>query len=93
MRFYLTFMNDGMLCYVSLWRLGGYQLFRSAGIENEDTLLQATIGVGVVKVLFILVAVLGVDRMGRRTILMASGLGIGKPSVKHWEGCTLLPSN
>lgn len=44
----------------------------SLGDVSEDTLLAATVGVGVVKVIFIIIASCLVDRIGRVQLLMAS---------------------
>ena len=42
-----------------------------------DSVMRATVGIGLVKVVFIVVAVFVVDRHGRRPVLMVSGAAIG----------------
>lgn len=46
--------------------------FRKAGITDKDKLLLATVGVGVTKTLFILVATFFLDKIGRRKLLLTS---------------------
>ena len=52
------------------------EVLERAGFQDEDSLLLATVGVGLVKVLVILVPLLLMDRVGRRPLLIASNVGI-----------------
>ncbi|XP_023002971.1 probable polyol transporter 6 [Cucurbita maxima] len=52
------------------------RIFKKAGIASKDKLLLATVGVGVIKTLFILVATFLLDRVGRRPLLFTSTIGI-----------------
>uniref|UniRef100_A0A804NJZ6 Major facilitator superfamily (MFS) profile domain-containing protein n=2 Tax=Zea mays TaxID=4577 RepID=A0A804NJZ6_MAIZE len=51
-------------------------VFRKAGMSSNKAILGATIGVGVVKMCFVLVATLFSDRLGRRPLLLASTAGV-----------------
>ncbi|KAL6654538.1 hypothetical protein ACP70R_008003 [Stipagrostis hirtigluma subsp. patula] len=51
-------------------------VFRHAGMSSDTTVLGATVAVGVVKTLFILVATFLSDRLGRRPLLLASTAGV-----------------
>ncbi|XP_008440694.2 probable polyol transporter 6 [Cucumis melo] len=71
------------------------RIFRKAGITSKDKLLLATVGVGVIKTSFILVATFLLDRVGRRRILFTSitgmavahlMLGFGLTMVEHSNG-------
>ncbi|KAL6012353.1 Dolichyl-phosphate-mannose--protein mannosyltransferase 6 [Asimina triloba] len=62
------------------------RIFKKAGIQSRSKLLIATVGVGVTKTCFILVATFLLDRVGRRPLLLTSvggmvfglaGLGFG----------------
>lgn len=48
------------------------KIFKNAGIATESALLGATVGVGVVKTMFILISTFFLDRVGRRPILLTS---------------------
>jgi MFS family permease len=52
------------------------RIFTAAGIASTNQVLAATIGVGVVKTVFILIAILLVDRVGRRPLYLSSLSGI-----------------
>ena len=52
------------------------EVLESVGIKDENWLLLATVGVGVVKVAFIVVAASFVDECGRVPLLVLSNLGI-----------------
>jgi len=49
--------------------------FRQAGMSTNQQLLGATLIVGFVKVFFVFVAMLLLDRCGRRPLLLASVAG------------------
>ena len=53
------------------------ETLESAGITDESMLLLATVGVGLVKVVFIIVAACLVERVGRVKLLVVSTAGIG----------------
>lgn len=52
------------------------RIFKKAGVTRKDKLLLATVGVGITKTTFILVATLLLDRVGRRRLLLTSTGGI-----------------
>ncbi|KAL7246839.1 hypothetical protein ACSBR2_001867 [Camellia fascicularis] len=52
------------------------KIFEKAGITNENFKLLATVAVGFVKTLFILVATFLIDRIGRRALLLNSVAGM-----------------
>jgi sugar porter (SP) family MFS transporter len=52
------------------------RIFKAAGIATRNEVLAATVGVGVTKTVFILVAILLVDRIGRRRLYLSSLAGI-----------------
>lgn len=52
------------------------RIFKKAGITNKNKLLLATIAVGFVKTVFILVATFFLDRVGRRPLLLSSMAGM-----------------
>ena len=52
------------------------ETLHAAGITDENQLLLATVGVGIVKVAFIVVAACLVERVGRTTLLLVSTGGI-----------------
>lgn len=52
------------------------RIFKKAGITNKDKLLLATVGVGVIKTSFILVATFFLDKIGRRRLLFTSITGM-----------------
>ena len=51
-------------------------VFRQAGMPSNKAALGATVGVGVVKMCFVLVAALFSDRLGRRPLLLTSAAGV-----------------
>lgn len=68
------------------------RIFKKAGIHKKDHKLLATIAVGFVKTLFILVATFFLDKVGRRPLLLSSvagmivslsGLAIGLTIIDH----------
>ncbi|KDP46229.1 hypothetical protein JCGZ_10069 [Jatropha curcas] len=52
------------------------RIFEKAGITSDDNKLLATVAVGFVKTMFILVATFFLDRIGRRPLLLASVAGM-----------------
>ncbi|XP_062200203.1 probable polyol transporter 6 [Phragmites australis] len=52
------------------------RIFKAAGIATRNEVLAATIGVGVTKTVFIMTAILLVDRVGRRPLYLSSLAGI-----------------
>lgn len=52
------------------------KIFMKAGITNKDMILLATVAVGFVKTVFILVATFLLDRIGRRPLLLTSVAGM-----------------
>ncbi|KAF8720668.1 hypothetical protein HU200_023569 [Digitaria exilis] len=52
------------------------RIFKAAGIASRNEVLAATVGVGVTKTVFILAAILLVDRIGRRRLYLTSLAGI-----------------
>jgi sugar porter (SP) family MFS transporter len=52
------------------------RIFKAAGIATQNQILAATIGVGVTKTVFIMTAILLVDRVGRRPLYLSSLAGI-----------------
>ncbi|GJN40648.1 hypothetical protein PR202_gb29896 [Eleusine coracana subsp. coracana] len=68
------------------------RIFKAAGIATRNEVLGATVGVGVTKTAFILVAILLIDRIGRRRLYLSSlagmiaslaCLGLGLTVVEH----------
>ncbi|RWW34226.1 hypothetical protein GW17_00001016 [Ensete ventricosum] len=51
-------------------------IFKNAGIESDSKLLAATVAVGMTKTAFILVAILLIDRVGRKPLLYVSTIGM-----------------
>ncbi|KAK3143349.1 hypothetical protein QOZ80_4AG0299260 [Eleusine coracana subsp. coracana] len=51
-------------------------IFKNAGITTERQLLAATVAVGLTKTAFIVIAILLVDRVGRKPLLYVSTVGI-----------------
>uniref|UniRef100_A0A0D3G1R8 Major facilitator superfamily (MFS) profile domain-containing protein n=1 Tax=Oryza barthii TaxID=65489 RepID=A0A0D3G1R8_9ORYZ len=51
-------------------------IFRDAGITTESQLLAATVGVGLSKTVFIVIAIVLVDRVGRKPLLYVSTAGM-----------------
>lgn len=52
------------------------EIFKDAGIEGNTKLLAATVAVGITKTVFILVAILLIDRVGRKPLLYVSTIGM-----------------
>ncbi|WOL17813.1 putative polyol transporter 6 isoform X1 [Canna indica] len=68
------------------------RIFKKAGLVTKNQQFLATIGVGVVKTTFILLAILLVDRVGRRKLFLSSitgmilsltGLGVVLTMIEH----------
>lgn len=68
------------------------RIFKKAGVTSKNKLLLATIGVGVTKTTFILLATFLLDKIGRRKLLLTSvggmiialsGLGFALTMVEH----------
>ncbi|KAG6512333.1 probable polyol transporter 4 [Zingiber officinale] len=51
-------------------------IFRDAGIKSDNKLLAATVAVGFTKTVFILVAIMLIDRVGRKPLLYVSTVGM-----------------
>ena len=52
------------------------EIFKGAGIEGNSNLLAATVAVGITKTVFILVAIILVDKLGRKPLLYISTIGM-----------------
>lgn len=52
------------------------RIFMKSGIVSKSKLLLATMGVGVTKIVFILIATFNLDRVGRRPLLLSSVAGM-----------------
>ncbi|KAJ4967191.1 hypothetical protein NE237_019040 [Protea cynaroides] len=52
------------------------RIFEKAGITNKNKLLGATVAIGFVKTIFILVATIFLDKVGRRPLLLSSEAGV-----------------
>ncbi|XP_042507591.1 probable polyol transporter 3 [Macadamia integrifolia] len=52
------------------------RIFKKAGIESKQKLLLATVGVGITKTIFILIATFKLDKFGRRRLMLTSVSGV-----------------
>ncbi|KAK8268202.1 hypothetical protein V6Z12_D11G050400 [Gossypium hirsutum] len=52
------------------------RIFHKAGVTSKNKLLLATVGVGLTKTTFILIATVFLDKVGRRRLLLASTAGL-----------------
>ncbi|GMH12077.1 hypothetical protein Nepgr_013918 [Nepenthes gracilis] len=52
------------------------EIFKAAGIKDNEKLLAATVAVGLTKTVFILVAILFIDKVGRKPLLYLSTVGM-----------------
>ncbi|KAL1299095.1 hypothetical protein HN51_043501 [Arachis hypogaea] len=52
------------------------EIFKAAGIKDNSKLLAATVAVGISKTIFILVAIVLVDKLGRKPLLYISTIGM-----------------
>lgn len=72
--------------------LYGPRIFKKAGIHSKNKLLLAQVGTGITRIVFITIATLSLDKIGRRKLLLTSvagmifalvGLGLGLTIVEH----------
>lgn len=72
--------------------LYGPRIFKKAGIHSKNKLLLAQVGTGITRIIFITIATLLLDKVGRRKLLLTSvggmivalvGLGLGLTIVEH----------
>ncbi|KAB2609751.1 polyol transporter 4 [Pyrus ussuriensis x Pyrus communis] len=52
------------------------EIFQEAGVKDKQNVLAATVAVGVTKTVFIMVAILLVDKLGRKPLLYISTIGM-----------------
>ncbi|KAJ0636723.1 putative major facilitator, sugar transporter, major facilitator superfamily [Helianthus annuus] len=52
------------------------EILQTAGLENKSRLLAATLAVGISKTAFIMIAILVIDKVGRKPLLYASTIGM-----------------
>ncbi|KAJ7948292.1 putative Sugar transporter [Quillaja saponaria] len=52
------------------------EIFKAAGLEDNSKLLAATVAVGVTKTAFIMVAIILIDKLGRKPLLYVSTIGM-----------------
>ncbi|GAB2283093.1 Dolichyl-phosphate-mannose--protein mannosyltransferase 6 [Dionaea muscipula] len=65
------------------------RIFKKAGVLNKNKLLLCTVGVGLTKTLFILVATFTLDRVGRRPLLLTSAAGAAASLTALATGLTV----
>uniref|UniRef100_A0A8C0J5Y3 Solute carrier family 2, facilitated glucose transporter member 10 n=1 Tax=Chelonoidis abingdonii TaxID=106734 RepID=A0A8C0J5Y3_CHEAB len=73
--------QPNVLCYAS-------KIFRSVGFQNDSSAVLASVGLGVMKVIATLVAMVFADKAGRRVLLIA-GCVVMSVSVTSVEALTL----
>uniref|UniRef100_A0A5B7BL72 Putative Major facilitator superfamily protein n=1 Tax=Davidia involucrata TaxID=16924 RepID=A0A5B7BL72_DAVIN len=56
--------------------LYGPRIFKKAGVTDRNKLLLATVGVGITKTVFVIIATLSLDKVGRRPLLLTSVAGM-----------------
>ena len=56
--------------------LYSHKIFKKAGIKSKENLLLATIGVGLTKIIFLILALFLLDKVGRRRLLQVSTGGM-----------------
>jgi MFS family permease len=56
--------------------LYSHKIFKKAGIKSKENLLLATIGVGLTKIIFLVIALFLLDKVGRRRLLQVSTGGM-----------------
>ncbi|GMH24118.1 hypothetical protein Nepgr_025961 [Nepenthes gracilis] len=66
------------------------RIFKKAGITSKSKLLLCTVGIGVTKTLFILVATFLLDRVGRRPLLLTSAGGVAVSLTALGFGLTMI---
>ncbi|WJX49784.1 putative polyol transporter 4 [Trifolium repens] len=52
------------------------EIFEAAGIEDKSKVLAATVAVGIAKTVFILIAIVLIDKVGRKPLLIISTIGM-----------------